>query len=64
LFKRQGIEVTPVAADFQALGVPKDPFSPFPRQHRLFLLALYLHEKIGWWVYRTRGWVDEGKANG
>ncbi len=57
LFKKQGVEVTPVAADFQALGVPPDPFSPFPREHRLFLMTLYLHEKIGWWVYRARGWV-------
>ncbi len=31
--------------------------SPFPRQHRLELLSLYLHEQIGWWVYRWRGWV-------
>ena len=58
LFEKQGIHVTPVAADFQALGVPPDPFSPFPREHRLFLLMLYLHEKIGWWVYRLRGWVE------
>ena len=57
LFKKQGIEVTPVAGDFQVLGVPPDSFSPFPSQHRLFLLTLYLHEKIGWWVYRARGWV-------
>jgi len=57
LFAKQGIEVTPVAADFQVLGVPPDPFSLFPREHRFFLLSLYLHEKIGWWVYRARGWV-------
>jgi len=58
LFKKQGIDVTPVAADFQAFGVPPEPvFSPFPRQHRLFLLALYMHEKIGWFVYRARGWI-------
>lgn len=58
LFKKQGIAVTPVAADFQVLGVPQDlPFSPFPREHRFFLLSLYMHEKIGWWVYRARGWV-------
>jgi uncharacterized SAM-binding protein YcdF (DUF218 family) len=58
LFRKLGIEVIPVAADFQVWGVPQDsPFSPFPRQHRLFLLALYMHEKIGWWVYRARGWV-------
>ncbi len=57
LFKKQGIEATPLAADFQALGVPPEPFSLFPREHRFFLLSLYLHEKIGWWVYRARGWV-------
>ena len=58
LFKKQGIEVTPMAADFQVLGVPQDlPFSPFPRERRFFLLSLYMHEKIGWWVYRARGWV-------
>lgn len=58
LFKPQCIEVEPVAADFQVLGVPQDlQFSPFPRLYRLCLLSLYLHEKIGWWVYRARGWV-------
>ena len=58
VFKQQGIEVTPVAADFQVAGVSEDlSFSLFPRQGRLCLLSLYLHEKIGWWVYRARGWV-------
>jgi uncharacterized SAM-binding protein YcdF (DUF218 family) len=58
LFRKLGIEVIPVAADFEVLGVPQDShFSPFPRQGRFRLLALYLHEKIGWWVYRVRGWV-------
>ncbi len=58
LFNKQGIEVTPVAADFQVEGVSQDlPFSPFPRQHRLSLLAIYVHEKLGWLVYRARGWV-------
>jgi uncharacterized SAM-binding protein YcdF (DUF218 family) len=58
LFKKQGIDIVPVAADFQVQGVSQDlQFSLFPRQHRLFLMTLYLHEKIGWWVYRARGWV-------
>ncbi len=58
LFKKQGIDVTPVAADFQVEGVSQDlPFSLFPRQHRLSLLTLYMHEKIGWWVYRVKGWI-------
>jgi hypothetical protein len=47
-----------VAADFQVLGVPQDlSCSLFPRQQRLVLLSLYLHEKIGWGVYRARGWL-------
>ena len=58
LFKKLGIDVTPVAADFEVYGVPlEQPFSPFPRQYRLYLLSLLMHEKIGWCVYRWRGWV-------
>ena len=59
VFAAQGIAVVPVACDFQAYGVPsvRGDFSPFPRQDRFHILSLYLHEKIGWWVYRARGWV-------
>jgi uncharacterized SAM-binding protein YcdF (DUF218 family) len=58
VFKKQGIAVTPLACDFQIYGVQRSPgISPFPRQDRLRLLANYLHEKIGWWVYRWKGWV-------
>ena len=59
VFAAQGIAVVPVACDFQAYGVPpvQGGFSPFPRQSRFHHLALYLHEKIGWWVYRAKGWV-------
>jgi uncharacterized SAM-binding protein YcdF (DUF218 family) len=59
VFAAQGIAVVPVACDFQAYGVAsmQGDFSPFPRQFRFHHLALYLHEKIGWLVYRWRGWV-------
>jgi uncharacterized SAM-binding protein YcdF (DUF218 family) len=59
VFSAQGIAVVPVACDFQAYGVAsmQGDFSPFPRQFRFHHLALYLHEKIGWLVYRWRGWV-------
>jgi uncharacterized SAM-binding protein YcdF (DUF218 family) len=59
VFKKQGIDVEPVACDFKVYGVPgaRFQFSPFPRQSRFQILGLYLHEKIGWWVYRARGWV-------
>ena len=58
-FAAQGITVVPVACDFQTYGVPsmRGGFSPFPRQNRFRILSFYLHEKIGWWVYRARGWV-------
>ena len=57
VFQKQGIDVVPVACDFQACGVLGTPFSPFPSQGRLHLLGLYLHEKIGLVIYRLRGWV-------
>lgn len=57
LFRKRGINVIPVAADFEVWGVPEEPVSLFPRVRRLYLLTLYAHEKIGWWVYRLKGWV-------
>ena len=59
LLKKQGIEVEPVACDFKVYGVPggRLSFSFFPRQRRFEVLGLYLHEKIGWWVYLLKGWV-------
>jgi len=58
LFRKLGMNVIPVAADFGAWGVPREPvFSPFPRVNRVYLLSLYGHEKIGWWVYRLKRWV-------
>ena len=59
VFAAQGITVVPISCDYEAYGVPavRGDFSPFPRQNRFRILSLYLHEKIGWWVYRARGWV-------
>ena len=57
LFRKQGIPVVPVACDFRVCGTPRPSFSIFPRQENLYLLALYMHEKIGWAVYKLRGWI-------
>ncbi len=57
LFAKQGIQVTPVACDFRAYGTVPTSFSIIPRQGGFESLALYLHEKIGWWVYWGRGWI-------
>ena len=56
VFRHQGVTVVPVGCDFQTYG-----YSPmrslFPSQRRFELWALYLHEKVGWLVYRWRGWI-------
>ena len=59
VFKKQGIDVLPVACDFQVFGVPQSSgwWSPFPNQHRFHLLALYLHENFGLLAYSLRGWI-------
>jgi uncharacterized SAM-binding protein YcdF (DUF218 family) len=60
VFRKLGMDVVPVACDFQVYGVllsPGNGFSPFPKQRRFKFLSLYLHEVIGWWVYQWRGWV-------
>jgi uncharacterized SAM-binding protein YcdF (DUF218 family) len=59
VFRKAGVDVIPVPADFQVAGIPQPPgsFSPFPRQHRFELLSLYIHEQVGFLVYRLRGWI-------
>ena len=57
LFRKQGLAVEPVACDFHAYGTPKPPFSLFSASGNFELWALYTHEKIGWLVYKLRGWI-------
>lgn len=64
VFRAAGVEVIPVAADFQVVGVPPaaDAVSPFPSQRRFNLLARCLHERIGMTYYRARGWLQPDPA--
>jgi uncharacterized SAM-binding protein YcdF (DUF218 family) len=59
VFKKQGLDIVPVGCDFQRYGILMDErnYRPFPSQERFNLWSLYLHEKIGWWVYKYRGWI-------
>jgi uncharacterized SAM-binding protein YcdF (DUF218 family) len=52
-------DVAIVACDFRVYGVKQEPWQsfPFPQTDRFLLLKDYLHEVVGWWVYRRRGWV-------
>ncbi len=59
VFKKVGVPVVAVACDFAGLAAleAEHRFNPFPSTSDFEALATYLHETIGWWVYRLRGWV-------
>lgn len=59
LFRKLGIPIQPIACDFVGLSglANRHAFSPFPKAGRLSQLDLYLHELIGWYYYRMRGWI-------
>ncbi len=59
-FRALGVEVVPVPCNFlsslsiqrtsSVLGIPR--FVGFEK------LSVWIHEKIGWWEYRRRGWIE------
>ncbi|MBI3876584.1 MAG: YdcF family protein [Verrucomicrobia bacterium] len=63
VFSTTGLEVVPVACDFQRTGTPYESwFRPFPIRNGFQLMEIYLHEKFGWWIYRWRGWINKEAA--
>ena len=58
-FRKLGIAVTSVACDYQVLrtGRPAREFYLAPQGEQLAYLGYYLHEQIGWLVYRWRDWI-------
>ncbi len=59
LFRKLGIDVTAFACDFDGLTSLQRTFADYlaPSPKGFEILAGYLHEIVGWWVYRWRGWV-------
>jgi len=58
VFRTAGLNVVPVACDFVRLGTPQHfEFRLFPDSRGFELADIYLHEQVGWWVYRLRGWI-------
>ena len=55
-FRKAGFEVVPAPADFRT-GWGATPLGWAPNAATLLDSANALHEWIGWWVYRLRGWV-------
>lgn len=59
-FRKSGIDVIPIGCDFQgmdALDHPERLWEFVPHGTQLFWFDAWLHETLGWWWYRMRGWV-------
>ncbi|MEI9897523.1 MAG: YdcF family protein [Chthoniobacter sp.] len=64
VFRAQGFEVIPVPCNFLTTVATAPGPSGFavPRYDGFVKVAIWIHEEVGWWTYRHRGWVaaDEG----
>lgn len=58
-FRNVGLEVTAFPCDFSGLNALQGTWNPVraPGPGGFALLDSYLHEVVGWWVYRWRGWL-------
>lgn len=59
VFRKAGLGVVPAPCDFQALSRIEEPGEPRLLSLEGFEhLGAWIHERLGWWAYRMRGWVD------
>jgi uncharacterized SAM-binding protein YcdF (DUF218 family) len=58
-FRKAGLEVIPVGADFIGTDAleRKCDFCPVPSIETFSHLKLYMHEQVGWWYYKFRDWI-------
>jgi uncharacterized SAM-binding protein YcdF (DUF218 family) len=63
-FRTLGLTVIPVPCDFRTtLSTAQPTFSTFVPGHGGFeMMSVWMHETIGWWEYRRRGWIDPTKG--
>ena len=57
LFVAQGLEVVPAPTDYQRLASPPLMSPWMPSVSDLWQSTYALHEIMGFWVYRYRGWL-------
>ncbi len=60
-FNQVGVPVIPAPCDFQTRGDDPTGWNPFPKERGYDYASRYIHEKVGWLVYRMRGWVSSEK---
>lgn len=61
VFKTAGVNVIPVACDFEGSSYLERTggWAFAPRQESFYLMKVYLHEVIGWPYYKLRGWITD-----
>ena len=57
LFEAQGLDVVPAPTDYQRLVTPQLLPAWLPNVSNLYQSTDALHEIVGYWVYRWRGWL-------
>ena len=59
IFKKVGLDAVGVGCDFEADSLIASEREPrlAPDERRLHLLHSWLHETVGWYYYRLRGWI-------
>ena len=59
VFRKAGLEVLPVGAEFLGLDSlgGEGSFSLIPRGRGFELSSYWIHEQLGWLYYRLKGWV-------
>lgn len=65
-FQSTGVDIIPVPCDFRVSGrspqVSGARFRVIPELQGYEQIGTYLHEQIGWWVYRWRGWIKPDES--
>jgi uncharacterized SAM-binding protein YcdF (DUF218 family) len=56
-FRAVGLDVVPVGCDFAGTATLQRGRRWVPQSQSMVLLQLWLHEVVGMWYYRGRGWV-------
>ncbi len=63
VFRSAGVDAIPVGCDFVGYPIRESWWSAvtvLPESAQLQVLHRYLHEQVGWWYYRSRGWIAPG----
>jgi uncharacterized SAM-binding protein YcdF (DUF218 family) len=62
-FRAQGLEVIPVPCNFlttiSTAPAPRPPGFAVPGNDGFVKMATWMHEEIGYFIYRRRGWITE-----